>query len=158
MGSAAVEGLSGVAEYAQKENINVIVENHGGYSSNGAWLADVMKRVNLPNCGTLPDFGNFCTKRKEGSWDCLEEYDKYKGVEEMMPFAKAVSAKANVFDSEGNEAKIDYMRMLKIVKEYGYTGYIGIEYEGRDLSEEEGVIATRDLLIKAGKQSDNYFF
>ena len=149
--SAAIEGLGGVSEYASKEEINVIVENHGGYSSDGSWLAGVIKQVNLPNCGTLPDFGNFCLQRKKGSWDCVEEYDKYKGVEEMMPFAKAVSAKANNFDAEGNEVGIDYMKMMQIVKNHGYTGYVGIEYEGRNLGEEEGIIATRDLLIKVGK-------
>lgn len=149
--SASVIGLSKVAEYGAKENINVIVENHGGYSSNGGWLSDVMKRINMPNCGTLPDFGNFCTKRKVNSWDCEEEYDKYKGVLEMMPFAKAVSAKALNFDAEGNEPTIDFMRMMKIVKDHGYTGFVGIEYEGKDLGEEEGIIATRDLLRKVGK-------
>jgi len=149
--SAAVEGLAGVAEYGAKQNINVIVENHGGYSSNGAWLSGVMKQIDMPNCGTLPDFGNFCTKRKKGSWDCEEEYDRYKGVEEMMPFAKAVSAKTNDFDVSGNEIRTDYMKMMKIVKDHGYTGYVGIEYEGQELGEEEGIIATRDLLKRVGK-------
>lgn len=149
--SAAVEGLAAVAEYGAKQNINVIVENHGGYSSDGSWLSGVMKQINMPNCGTLPDFGNFCTKRKKGSWDCEEEYDRYKGVEEMMPFAKAVSAKTHDFDSSGNEPNTDYMKMMKIVKDHGYTGFVGIEYEGKDLSEEAGIIATRDLLKRVGK-------
>lgn len=149
--SAAVIGLSKVAEYGAKENINVIVENHGGYSSDGNWLSAVMKDINMPNCGTLPDFGNFCTKRKVNSWDCEEEYDKYKGVLEMMPFAKAVSAKTNDFDAKGNEANIDYMRMMQIVKDHDYSGFVGIEYEGKTLGEEEGIIATRDLLKKVGR-------
>lgn len=149
--SASVEGLSGVAEYGAQQNINVIVENHGGYSSDGSWLSGVMKRINMPNCGTLPDFGNFCTKRKKGSWDCEEEYNRYKGVTEMMPFAKAVSAKTNDFNEQGDEIHTDYMKMMKIVKDHGYTGFVGIEYEGRELGEQEGIIATRDLLKRVGK-------
>lgn len=151
----SVDGLTQLSTYAKVKNVNIIVENHGGPSSNGAWLAEVMKKVNMDNCGTLPDFGNFCVKREDGSYyesKCLEEYDKYKGVEELMPFAKAVSAKSYEFDADGNETKIDYVKMLKIVKEAGYTGFVGVEYEGSVLSEEEGIIATRDLLIKAGKQ------
>lgn len=150
--SASVQGLGAVAEYAAKENINVIVENHGGYSSDGSWLSGVMKEINMSNCGTLPDFGNFCTKRKKGSWDCEEEYDRYKGVKEMMPYAKAVSAKAHEFDQDGNEIRTDYVKMMQIVKDHGYTGYVGIEYEGSGLTEEQGIIATRDLLRKVGRQ------
>lgn len=148
---AAIEGLAGVAEYGAKQNINVIVENHGGHSSNGSWLSGVMTQINMPNCGTLPDFGNFCTKRKKGSWDCEEYYDRYVGVEEMMPFAKAVSAKTHDFDDLGNEINTDYMRMMAIVKDHGYKGFVGIEYEGQTLGEEEGIIATRDLLNRVGK-------
>ncbi len=151
VGKAAVEGLAKLSEYAAQENINIIVENHGGHSSNGAWLANVMKQVGMDNCGTLPDFGNFCITRKKGSWDCKEWYDKYKGVREMMPYAKAVSAKANVFDDNGNESEIDFSQMLSIVKDHGYSGYVGIEYEGKDFSELDGIIATRDLLRKVRK-------
>ena len=145
MAQAAV-GLGKLAEYAKTKNINIIVENHGGYTSNGQWLASVMKQVNMSNCGTLPDFGNFCLKGHVGN--CEEWYDKYKGVEELMPFAKAVSAKSYDFDEAGNEAEIDYARMLKIVKDAGYTGYVGIEYEGSNLSEKEGILATKKLLEK----------
>ncbi|WP_190810591.1 sugar phosphate isomerase/epimerase [Flagellimonas sp. S3867] len=151
---ASVDGLTQLATYAKDKNINIIVENHGGLSSNGAMLAGIMKEVGMDNCGTLPDFGNFCIKREDGSYyesKCLEEYDKYQGVKELMPYAKAVSAKSYDFDAEGNETGIDYTKMLKIVKEAGYTGYIGVEYEGSNLGEEEGILATRDLLIKAGK-------
>jgi len=151
----SVDGLTKLSTYAADKNINIIVENHGGPSSNAAWLAEVMQKVNLPNCGTLPDFGNFCVKREDGSYyesKCLDEYDKYKGVEELMPHAKAVSAKAYAFDADGEETKIDYAKMLKIVKDAGYTGYIGVEYEGQELSEEAGILATRDLLINAAKK------
>jgi len=146
----SVDGLTQLATYAKGKNINIIVENHGGLSSNGAMLAEVMTKVNMDNCGTLPDFGNFCIKRSASG--CAEEYDKYKGVEELMVHAKAVSAKANDFDENGNEIEIDYSRILQTVKNAGYTGFIGVEYEGSVLSEEDGIIATRDLLLNAAKK------
>ncbi|MGY5849755.1 sugar phosphate isomerase/epimerase family protein [Salegentibacter sp. F14] len=157
--SAAVDGLTKLSEYAADKNVNILVENHGYLSSDAALLAQVMEEVNLENCGTLPDFGNFCLKRKDGEqWEaeCVEEYPIYKGIEQMMPYAKAVSAKSYDFDEQGNETKLDYSRILKIVKDAGYTGFIGVEYEGERLSEREGIIATRDLLIREGsKLNDN---
>ena len=150
---AVVDGLSKLSEYAAKEDLNIIVENHGSYSSDGAWIAAVMKNVGMDNCGTLPDFGNFCTKRDNGRrWggNCIEEYDRYQGVQEMMPFAKAISAKSHDFDTEGMETQTDYVKMLQIIKDAGYQGYIGIEYEGEVLDAATGIKATRDLLIKAG--------
>ena len=151
----SIDGLAQLSTYAKTKNINVLVENHGGLSSNAAMLADVMTQVNMSNCGTLPDFGNFCIRRndpKDYTAGCAENYDIYKGVKELMVHAKAVSAKSHDFDANGNETEIDYAKMLQIVKDAGYTGYIGVEYEGRKLSEEEGIIATRDLLLKASKE------
>lgn len=151
--AASVDGLTQLATYAKDKNINIIVENHGGLSSNAAMLAKVMTTVNMDNCGTLPDFGNFCVKRESGDYyesKCVEEYDKYQGVAELMPHAKAVSAKAYDFDDNGDETKIDFGRILKIVKEAGYTGYVGVEYEGDNLSEEAGILATKNLLVKVG--------
>ena len=153
--SASVDGLTQLSTYARDKNINVLVENHGGPSSNAAWLAHVMQKVNMKNCGTLPDFGNFCVKRKDGSYyssECIEEYDIYQGVTELMPYAIAVSAKSYDFDENGDETKIDYHRMLQIVKESGYTGYVGVEYEGDILSEEEGILATKNLILKATEE------
>lgn len=141
----AAEGLGKLGEYAQKEGIGVIVENHGGLSSNGEWLAGVMKMVNMDQIGTLPDFGNFCIERSENG--CEEAYDRYKGIAELMPFAKGVSAKSHAFNDQGEEIHTDYMKAMQIVMDNGYHGFVGIEYEGSDLSEEEGVIATRDLLL-----------
>jgi len=135
-----VDGLTRLSEFSAKLGLNVIVENHGGLSSHGDWLASVMKKVNLPNCGTLPDFGNF------------QDYDRYKAVAEMMPFAKAVSAKAHDFDAQGNCVETDYRRMLKIVLDAGYGGYFGIEYEGSKLGEPEGIKATKKLLEKVWEQ------
>lgn len=152
---AAVDGLGRLSEFAKDYGVNVIVENHGGYSSDGQWLAGVMKQVGMDNCGTLPDFGNFCVKREGGSpWEgeCVEEYNMYKGVRELMPFAKGVSAKSYDFDKEGYETTIDFSRMLKIIKDAGFTGYIGIEYEGNELSEREGIAKTKDLLVRVGKE------
>ena len=148
--TAAVDGLGRLAKYGQSQGINVIVENHGGLSSNSEKLVAVMQEVNMPNCGTLPDFGNFCVERKGGdNWkgECINEYDKYLGTKQMMPYAKAVSAKSYDFDENGQETKIDYAQMLAIVRAFKYDGFIGVEYEGDVLSEEEGIKATRDLLI-----------
>ena len=141
----AADGLARLTEYGEKNKIGVIVENHGGLSSNGAWLAAVMKKVNNSWCGTLPDFGNF------------GDYDRYKGVTELMPFAKGVSAKSHDFDDDGNETHTDFFKMMKIVLDAGYSGFVGIEYEGGKISEPDGIRATRKLLervkeqLKAGK-------
>jgi L-ribulose-5-phosphate 3-epimerase len=134
------DGLRRLSEFAAKHGLNVIVENHGGLSSDGQWLTGVMKLVDRKNCGTLPDFGNF--RVGEG-----KEYDRYQGVDELMPFAKAVSAKSHDFDDQGNETHTDYFKMMDIVvKKHGYHGYCGIEYEGSKLSEPEGIRATKKLL------------
>lgn len=148
----SVDGLTRLGTYASDKGINILVENHGGLSSNGKLMAEVMTQVGRDNCGTLPDFGNFCIRRNDpNDWasGCAENYDIYQGVAELMPFAKAVSAKAHDFDEAGNEKEIDYVRMLQIVKDAGYTGFVGVEYEGDRLGEEAGIIATRDLLVKA---------
>jgi len=142
----AADGLRLLCEYGDTQKINIIVENHGGFSSNGEWLSGVMKMVDHKRVGTLPDFGNFVIDRQTG-----ESYDRYKGVELLMPFAKGVSAKSNVFDKEGNEANMDYFRLMKIVDDAGYKGFVGVEFEGSELSEKEGVIATRKLLEKVFK-------
>jgi len=140
----AADGLSSLTEYGAKHNINIIVENHGGLSSNGKWLSGVMDMVNHPHCGTLPDFGNFYL----GTWDDKGKdwYDRYVGVQELMPYAKAVSAKSHGFNDDGNEKETDYYKMMKIVLDAGYRGYVGIEYEGAELSEVDGISATKNLL------------
>ena len=135
----AADGLARLTEFAAERGVSVIVENHGGLSSNGAWLAGVIQRVDHERCGTLPDFGNFRISQDE-------QYDRYKGVKELMPFAKAVSAKAHDFDEQGNETATDYLRMLRIVLDAGYHGHVGIEYEGERLSEHDGILATKRLL------------
>ncbi len=149
---AAVHGLGKLGEYARILEMNVIVENHGGLSSNSKWLTGVLKELNQPNIGTLPDFGNFCIKGSPNPNEdkCEEWYDRYQGVAEMMPYAFAVSAKSNDFDKKGNEKHTDYMKMLKIVKDSGYNEYIGIEYEGTKLGETDGILATKKLLLKVG--------
>ena len=139
----AADGLRMLCEYGDTKKINVLVENHGGLSSNGEWLSGVMKMVDHKRIGTLPDFGNFTINRETG-----EEFDRYRGVELLMPYAKGVSGKSYAFDAEGNETKMDYYRLMKIVKDSGYTGYIDVEYEGSELSERDGIIATKNLLEK----------
>ncbi len=146
--AAATEGLGKLSEYAKGAGINVIVENHGGYSSDGSWLSSVIKNTGMDNCGTLPDFGNFCIERSPDG--CKDEYDRYKGLEELMPHAKAVSAKTYDFGSDGMESVIDYTQMMKIVKEHDYSGWVGIEYEGKDLSPDDGIRKTIALLEKLG--------
>lgn len=145
---AAIDGLGRLSEYGAEAGINIIVENHGGYSSDGMWLSEVMQQVNMDNCGTLPDFGNFCIE--SGDDGCINEYDRYMGVTQLMPFAKGVSAKSHDFDAAGNETHTDYAKMLNIVKDAGYTGHIGIEYEGSVMSESDGIKATKALLEKTG--------
>jgi sugar phosphate isomerase/epimerase len=136
MQAAAIDGLGRLAEYAAGYGINVIVENHGGNSSIAKWLVEIMKAINKPNIGVLPDLGNFY------------EYDRYAGVKEMMPFAKGVSGKTHDFDAAGNETVIDYEKMMKIIADSKYTGYIDVEYEGTKLSEEEGTKASIALVQK----------
>jgi len=136
MQAAAIDGLTKLSDYAAKYNINVIVENHGGNSSIGKWLAEIMKEVNRPNCGTLPDLGNFY------------EYDRYAGTKELMPYAKGVSGKTLDFDAEGNETRVDFVKMMQIISDSKYSGYIDVEYEGNKLSEDEGIKATIALLNK----------
>jgi sugar phosphate isomerase/epimerase len=148
--TAAVDSLGRLGEYASKENINVVVENHGGLTSNGEWLASVMKQVKKKNVGTLPDLGNFCIKRTRTG--CEMEYDRYKGVTEIVPYAKGISAKTNDFDANGNCVETDYNRMMKIIKDSSFKGYIGIEYEGVKLSEDEGIKKTKALLEKMAMQ------
>jgi sugar phosphate isomerase/epimerase len=131
---AVVDGLSKLCDFALQYNINVIVENHGGNSSNPDWLIQVIKEVNKKNCGLLPDFGNF------------ENVDKYQAVEKMMPYSFGVSAKSFDFDILGNETGIDYKKMLDIVTKSGYKSYIGIEFEGDRLPEKEGIRATQKLI------------
>ncbi|MEO0414163.1 MAG: TIM barrel protein [Verrucomicrobiota bacterium] len=159
------DGLGSLSEKAKELGLNVIVENHGGLSSNGAWLAKVMETVGMDNCGTLPDFGNFyVAKKREGkekqyeaakqlyTGDAYSEddkglsYDRYQGVKDLMPYAKGVSAKAHDFDADGNEIHTDFAKMAEIVKASGYTGHIGVEYEGKGLSEDEGILATKALI------------
>jgi sugar phosphate isomerase/epimerase len=137
----AADGLRRLTEFGADHGINVIVENHGKLSSNGDWLTTVIKKVGHPRCGTLPDFGNF--NLGDG-----KEYDRYRGVEQMMPFAKGVSAKTHDFTPNGAEAHTDYWKMLKLVLAAGYHGHVGIEYEGSVLSEPEGIRRSKALLEK----------
>ena len=146
---AAVESLVTLGEYGEKAGINIIVENHGGYTSDGDWLLATIKKVDRKNVGILPDFANFCIRRETGdlySGKCVEEFDKYKAVAEWMPYVKGVSAKTIDFDAAGNCVETDYTRMMKIIKDSGFKGYLGIEYEGDQFSEDEGIKKTKALL------------
>ena len=144
--SAMVDSLGKLTEYGAKAQINVVVENHGGYSSDAGWLADVIKQVNNPYCGTLPDFGNFFINLFP-----RKTYDPLKGVRELMPYAKGVSAKSHDFNAAGQDTTTDFPAMMRIIQDFEYDGYVGIEYEGYKLSEEAGIRATKALLIKAAQ-------
>ncbi|GAA4279775.1 sugar phosphate isomerase/epimerase family protein [Gaetbulibacter aestuarii] len=152
---AVADGLKKLATYAATKNIEVLCENHGWLSSDAPILMKAIHEVNMDNCGTLPDFGNWCVKRKDGEqWgECVAEYpDKYQGIALMLPKATAVSAKSYDFDDNGNETTLDYPRILKLVKDAGYTSFIGVEYEGNRLSEMEGLLATKALLLKSAAE------
>ena len=144
---AGIDSLNRLAEFAKSYDVSILVENHGGFSSDGNWLSNVMQNVSRENIGTLPDFGNFCIERKEQ--ECISAYDRYQGMSELMPFAKALSAKSHAFDEQGNETQSDFFRMIEIAKKNQYSGYVGIEFEGTMDSEEEGIIKTKNLLDKA---------
>jgi sugar phosphate isomerase/epimerase len=165
--TAAVDSLGRLIDYGRKQNVDVIVENHVGISCNAAWLAGVMKQVNNPHCGTLADFGNFCVNRtKPETMDiagymktkCLEEYDRYKGITELMPFAKGVHAKTHLFNPDGTDTETDFTRMFKIIKDSGFSGWVSIEYEGglfkmyskdsKYLDDYAGTTATKNLITK----------
>ena len=149
--AAIMDGMSRLAGYAAKVKINIIIENHGLFSSDAALIAGIIKDVNMPNFGAFPDFGNWCLSAKWGSTqeDCDKVYDRYQGVGELLPYAKAVSAKSYNFNEKGEDTKIDYYKMLKIVKNSDYDGYIGIEYEGMEKEEHEGILITKALMEKA---------
>jgi sugar phosphate isomerase/epimerase len=164
---AAIESLHALIDYGRKSNVDIIVENHVGISCNAGWLANVMKEMNTPHCGTLADFGNFCVNRTKpptndiAGWmqtKCLEEYDRYKGIQELMPYAKGVHAKAHVFDANGNDTETDFARMFKIIIDSGFKGWVSVEYEGgllkmygkdnKYLDDDAGVLATKKLIDK----------
>jgi sugar phosphate isomerase/epimerase len=161
----AADGYHKLLEYAAKSSMNVIVENHFGNSTDIDWLVGILKQVNMPNAGLLPDFGNFCRQRSKPETNdikgimgtkCIQEYDRYEGVKKMMPYAKGISAKTHKFDANGNETETDFRRMFKIIKDAGFKGYVGIEYEGGIMSmynptggylpSTEGIKATKTLL------------
>jgi len=155
--SALIDGLGRLTEYGEKQNINVLVENHGLHTSDGKFIVSVLQQVNSPFLGTLPDFGNWCLTAEWGSTQndiCEDIYDHYDGVADFLPFAKGVSAKSYNFDSQGNETYLDYPKLLKMVKESDFDGYIGIEYEGEKMSEPDGIRATKALLEKAWQELD----
>ena len=152
----ASESLNALGEFSKSYDIDIIVENHGGYSSNAKWLSEVIENAKLNNIGSLPDFGNFCVRsgsKKLSDWGglngCAVEYDKYKGVSELLPYARSVSAKSINFNDEGDCIEIDFYKMMSIVKKSNYSGYISIEYEGTSHSEAEGIMLTKKLMNKA---------
>lgn len=147
--NALVDGLGQLCEYGAQSDINILIENHGFLSSDPDFIVDVIMQVGSPYMGTLPDFGNWCQDIEWGSTmedKCSGDYDLYNGVYKFLPYAKGVSAKSYNFDENGNQKDIDFKKMLRIVRDSDFDGYIGIEYEGDILGEEEGIIATQKLI------------
>ena len=149
--ASIMDAMSRLADYAVQSDLNIVIENHGLFSSDAELIAGIIKEVNRPNFGSLPDFGNWCLSAKWGTtqFEFDRVYDRYKGVAELLPYARAVSAKSYNFNEQGEDTKIDYYRMMKMVKESDYNGFIGIEYEGEEKSENEGILLTKELMIKA---------
>jgi L-ribulose-5-phosphate 3-epimerase len=139
------DGLRRLAEFSDGHGINVLVENQGGLSSKGSWLSEVLNAVHHRRCGSLPDFGAFELAGTEG-------HDRYSGVRELMPFARAVSARSYDFDARGEETTINYAQMLEIVASAGYHGYVGINYDGERLSERAGIERSKSLLERVRDQ------
>ena len=145
----SVRSLKALSSYAEEKNISILVENHGGLSSDAKLLSKVMESVGMDNCGTLVDFGNFCLRRENDErWGapCVEEYDRYQGIEELMAYAHGVSAKSYAFDAEGNETTMDFPKILNIVRDAGFSGFIGVEFEGPDADPFPGMEATKALI------------
>lgn len=148
LAARAAEGLVALTSYSGPRGITVLVENHGWYSAYPPWLVGIMETVNSPFCKLSVDLGNFCTRWDSGQ--CVEQqYDPYEGVALMMPHARHVSAKMLGFDERGNDVRTDYVRMLRIIRDAGYQGYIGIEYAGDQLSPDHGIRASLALLRRA---------
>jgi len=143
----AAEGLYRLAEKADEFGLWLLVENHGGMSSNADWLVETIELAGHERIGTVVDFDNF-TFSEEFIWGDGEIYNRYIGVEKLMPYAKSVSAKTHAFDVQGYETTIDYTRMMKLVKDAGFEDYICVEYEGNKMTEEEGILATKALIEK----------
>jgi len=154
--AALLDGMGRLADNAAKEGINILIENHGLFSSDAPWVTGIIKEAQRPNFGTLPDFGNWCMSEKWGSTmdqSCTDVYDIYQGLTEFLPYARGVSAKSYRFDANGDETQMDYYKLMSIIKTHGFEGYIGVEYEGSALSELEGIKATKALIEKAWKRA-----
>lgn len=146
---ACMDGIGRLADMAAQEGMDVIIENHGGISNDGAWLTDLIVNLDRKNVGSLPDFDNWCIERENGQlWGapCIKTYDRYIGLQELMPYARALSVKSFAFDENGKETTMDYAKFFEIIKASGYNGYLGIEFEGHDMSSKEGIQKTVSLV------------
>ncbi|MEX0290428.1 MAG: sugar phosphate isomerase/epimerase family protein [Flavobacteriaceae bacterium] len=155
--ASLVDGLGQLSAYAAEQEIYVLIENHGLHTSDGKYITEIIKEVDNPYLGTLPDFGNWCLNAEWGSTmdnKCTEVYDHYEGVSDFLPYAQGVSAKSYNFDANGNETLLSYSKLLQLVKDSGFKGYIGIEYEGSGLSEADGIRATKALIEKVWNKLD----
>jgi L-ribulose-5-phosphate 3-epimerase UlaE len=156
--ASLTDGLGRLTEYAAEENIHILIENHGLHTSNASFITGIIKMINNPFLGTLPDFGNWCLTAEWGSTEtsknCSTSYQPEEGLTELLPYAKGVSAKSYAFDSNGNETVIEYPKLLNIVKRSDFEGHIGIEFEGENMEEPEGIKATKSLIEKVWASLD----
>ncbi|MFS4491416.1 sugar phosphate isomerase/epimerase family protein [Maribacter sp. 2308TA10-17] len=153
--ASLLDGIGRLTEYAAKEEIHIIIENHGLHTSNASFMTGIIKAVDNPYLGTLPDFGNWCLNAEWGSTEtaknCTNIYPPDEGLKEFLPYAKGVSAKSYAFDANGNETVIEYPKLLGIVKNSDFDGHIGIEFEGENMSEPQGIKATKALIERIWK-------
>lgn len=119
----AADGLRQLTEFARGFGIGVCVENHGGLSSNADWMCGVMRKVGLPECGMLPDFGN-CGRGGQ-------ETERYSTIDKFMPFAQSVSVKTWDIEEDGTHKSFDLERLMRIALAHGWHGVCAIESEGK---------------------------
>ena len=151
MKNACSESIIRLADYAANKDIHILIENHGGFSSDASWLLALLDQINHKNVSLLADFDNWCIEREDGKlWGspCIKEYDRQKGMRELLPHSKGISIKSFDFDKDGYESKMDYPALFKIMKQSKYNDFFAIEYEGHNLDSRTGVQKTKALADK----------
>ncbi|WP_173021370.1 serine hydrolase [Lewinella sp. W8] len=153
--AACEAAIRPLAVAAGREGVQIVIENHGGISNDGEWLAELVGRLADVGVGSLADFDNWCVERENGQlWGapCTNRYDRYRGMMDLMPTAVGVSVKAFNFDAAGEEPDIDFGTMFDIIHAHDYRGFLGIEYEGDALPAREGIAATLALAKQSWKR------
>lgn len=145
---ACKSSIAKLLTWGKQRKVGVIIENHGGYSSDGDWLYRLIQELEPYGVASLADFDNWCIERENGElWGapCVKEYDRYKGMQQLLPSAKSVSVKAFEFDANGLPVKSDFSRMFRLIRDSGYDGYLAVEFEGHGIDAKEGILKTKAL-------------